>query len=503
MSIIYNIDLKEKGRPYPHYWEFCVGSCHAATVLREDVRKQIRRAHEECGFQYLRFHGLFDDDMSVVIPPTLMGETEISFYNIDSIFDFLLEIGMKPFVELGFMPEVLASGSKTCFHYKANITPPADDEKWISFIREFGRHLISRYGRAEVAQWYFEVWNEPNLNFFFAGTKEQYFHLYRITAQALKSVDSIFRLGGPATSANAWIPEFITYCEENAAPLDFITTHHYPTDDPNAVFEKNDSGLESVVLPSREALAAMSQEELSAFMSKFAQVRDDNPRDIMRQMTQRASKEAGKYPLFYTEWNGSDGYDTSYQAAFVVNTLAQNEGMVQGYSYWTVSDIFEETGLRGAPFLNAFGLQNIYGIAKPVYRIFQALHEAGNRRLTVSGEEHRTVQILALTGEREVYVFVYNHDIQERRIEPEEIILKLEGEIRAVYQAVIDKTHCNPRAVWEEMGSPRYPGKAELAKLEEASELRYEEISPRYDGKSIFALIAEPESVTIFRVLLL
>ena len=172
MAVKYEIDLNETGKEFPHYWELCVGSCHAATVLREDVRSQIRKAHEECGFQYLRFHGLFDDDMSVVLPPMGPGGEEISFFNVDCIFDFLLDIGMKPFVEIGFMPEVYASGTQTCFHYKGNVTMPAEDDKWMNLIRTFGGHLLERYGREEVSTWFFEVWNEPNLRFFFDGTQE-------------------------------------------------------------------------------------------------------------------------------------------------------------------------------------------------------------------------------------------------------------------------------------------------------------------------------------------
>ena len=90
MSVSLKVDLNAPARPYPHYWELCVGSCHAATILREDVREHIRAAHRDCGFRYLRFHGLFDDDMSVVIQPMMpWGELQISFYNIDCIFDFL------------------------------------------------------------------------------------------------------------------------------------------------------------------------------------------------------------------------------------------------------------------------------------------------------------------------------------------------------------------------------------------------------------------------------
>ena len=113
MSVQYSINTGEQTTDFPHYWELCISSCHAATLLRADVQEQLRRAHDEIGFKYIRFHGLLNDDMNVVIPPVVpIGEPRISFFNIDRIFDFLMEIGMKPFVELSFMPEALASGTE-------------------------------------------------------------------------------------------------------------------------------------------------------------------------------------------------------------------------------------------------------------------------------------------------------------------------------------------------------------------------------------------------------
>ena len=234
----FTFDLKEKTAPYKKHWEMSVGSCHAALALREDYRRQLREVHRRLGFRYLRFHGLFCDDMNVLSRSLFSSEYLLSFVNIDSIYDFLLSIGMKPFVELGFMPECLKSGNETIFHYKANITPPNDPDRWVWFIKEFISHLIERYGRDEVRTWYFEVWNEPNLDGenglaggrFWSGNMQDYYELYRITAKAVKEIDPLLRVGGPATSNNAHIPDMIAFCKENDLPLDFVSTHHYPTD---------------------------------------------------------------------------------------------------------------------------------------------------------------------------------------------------------------------------------------------------------------------------------
>jgi xylan 1,4-beta-xylosidase len=195
------INSPNQVKVFPHYWEGCVGSCHAVMGLRADWREQLEKTHRELGFQYVRFHGLLDDAMSVCVQESddSVGSKEsklrYSFFNVDSIFDFLLSIGMKPFIELGFMPSAIASGTITCFHYKANITPPADYQQWEALIRTLTQHLVDRYGLKEVRSWFFEIWNEPNLQFFWAGSQEDYFKLYEHSARAIESVDTQLRVG--------------------------------------------------------------------------------------------------------------------------------------------------------------------------------------------------------------------------------------------------------------------------------------------------------------------
>ena len=489
MAIQYSIDLKAPARPYPHYWEFCVGSCHAATVLREDVRQHIRKAHNECGFRYLRFHGLFDDDMSVYFKP-MFGEPIISFYNIDSIFDFLLGIGMKPFIELGFMPSALASGDTELFHYRANCTMPKDDGEWKRLIRLFAEHLIQRYGVGEVSQWFFEVWNEPNLRFFFDGTQEDYFHLYEMTARSLKAVNPLLQVGGPATSVNAWIVPFKKFCAENDVPVDFITTHHYPSDDPLSTAGMNGPGTKGQGF---DIPADMSPEEIQKAMAAFLNQGNENPREVLRDMTAKAKAEADPLPLYYTEWNGSHDFDNNYQAAFIAHTLSYNDGLVKGYSFWTVSDIFEEMGMKPGPFKNEFGLLTNHGVPKPSYRVFQTLHEAGDLRVDVEKRDD-LVEVLALTNGDEATILVYNHDLDRRTQESREVALTLGGAAK-VWKAVIDENHTAPVKAWEAMGSPATLSDQQALALREASRLVFEAVPA---GAPI-TFTAQPESVTILK----
>jgi len=220
--------LSEPAVPLPHVWEHTVGSCHAPLALRSDWQAHLHRCRQELGFHHVRFHGLLSDDLGTLVRHR--GRLIYSFFNADRIVDFLLSIGMRPFVELSFMPAALASGGATIFSYRGNVTPPADYRAWAELIRRLVSHWATRYGLDEVRRWYFEVWNEPNLPAFWAGTREQYFALYRHTAEAIKGVDAELRVGGPATAANAWLPEFLDFCDRDGVPADFVSTHHYPND---------------------------------------------------------------------------------------------------------------------------------------------------------------------------------------------------------------------------------------------------------------------------------
>lgn len=479
MTIDFSVALKSRGTPFAHYWEHCVGSCHAIMGTRQDWREQLKKSHSELGFQFVRFHGLLNDEMSVVNKDR-DGNLSYSFFNIDSVFDFLISIGMKPFIELGFMPEALASGTTTCFHYKGNITPPADYDQWADLIKILTQHLVDRYGLVEVRSWFFEVWNEPNLRFFFDGTQEEYFKLYRTTCLAIKSVDSELRVGGPATSINAWIPETIAFCKKTNTPLDFISTHHYPTDDP--LWKNSD----------------ISMEELYA---NFADQFGTYERGILQKMTSRAREEAGDLPLYYTEWSTSAVlpdpiHDEAYSAALVAKTLADNDGLVQNYSFWTFSDLFEEAGQFSAPFHGGFGLQNVYGIPKPTYRLFEILHGLGNERLPVEGGENSTVEILAVNNYSELTLLVYNHDIPGSDIHSEDIVIKVAG-ISALATASItriDAEHVNPKQKWIDLGSPTYPDKRQLELIDKASQLITEPVKLQSEDGFGILKFAIPEN---------
>jgi xylan 1,4-beta-xylosidase len=442
----FTCDLSQTPVSFDHFWEHTVGSDHAPMALRSDWQAQMQKCHAELGFQHVRFHDLFSEQMG-----TLVCQEEkliYSFFNADQIMDFLLTIGMRPFVELSFMPQALASGSETVFRYQANITPPKDYKEWETFIRKLTRHWVERYGLDEVRQWYFETWNEPNLKSFWTGTRQDYFKLYQHTVEAIKSVDSSLKVGGPATAQAAWIEEFLDYCERDHLAVDFVTTHYYPTD----AFSEGDT---------EKKLASA-------------------PRHVMREQAEKVKRQSRGLPLYFTEWNISSDprhslHDEPFAAAYATHILMSLRGLVQGYSFWTFSDIFEENYFPSIPFHGGFGLLNLHGIPKPSYRAFQLLHQLGPETLDVSGQ-HKTVEMWATRKTNQLTLLSVNHALPSQSISNEQVdILLTESlEPQHVFIQRIDEEHANPRRAWLEMNSPEYLSALEVEQLQASSQVHKE-----------------------------
>jgi xylan 1,4-beta-xylosidase len=434
--------------PLAHVWEHTVGSCHAPLALRADWQAQLRRCRQELGFGHVRFHGLLSDDTGTLVRHG--GQLIYSFFNADRIIDFLLSIGMRPFVELSFMPTALASGSSAIFSYRGNVTPPADYADWAELVRRLAAHWVDRYGLDEVRRWYFEVWNEPNLASFWAGTQEEYFELYRHTARALKGIDAGLRVGGPATAANAWLPEFLDFCDRHGLPADFVSTHHYPND--------------PLWSPAQD-----TEGELAG-----------GQRGILRDWAAACRQQARGQPLLYTEWNASSNpryprQDDPYAAAFAVKTVLEVSGLVEAYSYWTFTDIFEENYFPSVPFHGGFGLLNLHGIPKPVYRAFELLHRLGDAHWPAEGA-HDTVDAWAVRRPGGLTVLLTNHALPRQPIAAQTVRVELADAPppRSVTLERIDDDHANVKGAWLRLGAPEYLGAADVERLEEASRLRPE-----------------------------
>jgi xylan 1,4-beta-xylosidase len=358
---VINLDFNQSNGSLNKMFNECVGAGRANEGLRADWQQQLAYVRKNCGFKYIRMHGLLTDDMGVYKEDS-KGNPEYNYMYVDALFDFLESIGMKPFVELGFMPSVLASGKQTIFWWRGNVTPPKDYNKWRDLIRNLVQHFTERYGAEEVKTWYFEVWNEPNLSpGFWTGTQQDYFKLYKYTAEAVKSVNKEYRVGGPATAGAAWVPEMIDYCHQNNVPIDFISTHSYGVNQ-GFLDEHGSSGT------------VLSKDPMSV------------SGDVLKSRKQIAESTMPNLELHYTEWSASYTpadpiHDSYHEAAYVLQKMKQVGNAANSMSYWVFTDIFEEPGPRFEPFHGGFGMLTIQGINKPVFYAYQFLNRLGNIEL--------------------------------------------------------------------------------------------------------------------------
>lgn len=379
---VISLDFNTEKGPLNTMFNECVGAGRANEGLRADWQQQLAYVKKECGFRYIRFHGLLTDDMGVY-KEDKKGNPEYNYMYVDVLFDFLQSIGMKPFVELGFMPNALASGDKTIFWWRGNVTPPKSYDKWAALVKNITEHWTQRYGADEVKTWYFEVWNEPNLSpGFWSSTQEEYFKLYKYSVQAVKSVNPAYRVGGPGTAGAAWEPEMIEFCQKNNLPIDFISTHSYGVKQ-GFLDEYGNSGT------------VLAKEEFSV------------SGDVLQSRKEIAGSAKPNLELHYTEWSASYTpsdpiHDSYHEAAYVLQKLKQVGNAAQSMSYWVFTDIFEESAPRFTPFHGGFGMLNTQGINKPVFYAFQFLNRLGKTELAnadkmswATKDSNGNIQVLA------------------------------------------------------------------------------------------------------------
>ena len=375
-------DLAQLKGPRSMVWSDCVGAGRIGEGLRDSWRKQLEHCHKEFGFRYLRAHGLLHDEMRVYSEDK-KGNPVYNFMYIDDVYDFLLSIGMKPFVELGFMPEKLASNTfkderegkneDTVFWWKANVTPPKKHERWADLVRATVRHWTERYGEAEVKTWRFEVWNEPDLDVFWdPGRKttmlDAYLELYKHTARAVKSVNRSYAVGGPSGAGLDFIAPLVKYCRRNRLPLDFISFHQYGFDPENPALPKIDRFGGNYIY-----LMKNLRHVADCFNKKLDDIRKNLRCDV---------------PVYITEWHASPSpvdpvHDSYFAAPFILEQLRNTERMAC-MSLWTFTDIFEECGPAPRPFHGGFGLMTFQSIPKAAYRAYQCLAALGPTELVSS-----------------------------------------------------------------------------------------------------------------------
>jgi len=469
------VDATAPAHPFSHFWEHMFGSGRAVLSLRESYRHDLRQVKAVTGLEYVRFHGIFLDELGVY-DEDAQGNPVYNFSYVDQIYDGLLQNGVRPFVELSFMPNKLAAkNAPQAFWYHPNVSPPKDYSKWDDLIDHFTRHLVERYGLEEVANWYFEVWNEPNIDFWAGDPKQPtYWQLYDHTANDIKRVSPLLRVGGPTTAQAAWADVFIRHCLENHIPVDFVSSHVYGNDQSKDVFGTNEN------IP-RDKMACRA----------IAKVHD-----------QIKSSALPTLPLIWSEFNASyknepEVTDSTYMGPWLADTIRQCDGLVEEMSYWTFSDVFEEQGVVKEPFYGGFGLIAVGGIPKPSYAAFELLHRLGNARVTISSQS----ALVTRRADNSLAIATWNLTAPEQVTgAPKTVALHFQhlAPNSRAYISRVDHDHGDPRPAYEKMGSPRYPTPAQLSELRKAAALPAPEIQDLHNGE--LTLSIPPQGLVVIEI---
>ena len=465
---VITVDAHAPGTPFPHFWEQMFGSGRAILTLRESWRDDLRAVHAITGFRYVRFHAILHDEVGVYNEDE-HGTPVYNFAYVDQIYDGLLKNGVRPVVEIGFMPKKLAFNPDALhpFWYKPNVSPPKSQEKWDALITAFARHLVDRYGLDEVTQWYFEVWNEPNIDFWNGIPRlESYLDLYAHTTRALKAVSPRLRVGGPATAAAQWVPEFLAYAAKEHVPVDFVSSHAYADDTVENLFHTD----EKIPYNGRVCRAVSA-------------VRTEIDRSPLPHL-----------PLFWTEWNVQgehESRDTPFVGPGVANTIRECDGKVDMLSFWTFSDVFEEGGPIAHPFEGDFGLRAEGGINKPSFYDFALLHRLGEERLPSDAEN----VIATRRGDGALVIALWNIAGPEvpdgdplRTVKHVMLAPRGVPQDAPVTVSQVDEAHGNPLPLYRRMGSPQYPTPEQVLHLNAASALPTPVRSRLQGGKLVLEL---------------
>jgi xylan 1,4-beta-xylosidase len=440
------IDAHGRGQPFPHFWERMFGSGHAPLTLRESWRNDLRGIKRVSAIEYVRFHDILHDDLGVY-DEDAQGRPIYNFSYVDEIYDGLLENGVRPFVELSFMPKKLAW--RPAYHefwYQPIVAPPKKWERWGELIHELVKHLVERYGLDEVSKWYFEVWNEPNIHFWVGVPKDKtYFQLYDHAVRAIKRVSPRLRVGGPATAQAAWVDKMIAHAVEASVPLDFVSTHVYANDTAEDVFG--------------------THEKITR--------RDMVCRAVKKVHDQIQASAMPKLPLIWSEFNASwknepEITDALMMGPWLADTVRQCDGLVDMMSYWTFSDVFEEQGVSREPFYGGFGAIAAGGLPKPVYNAFGLLHRLGDERLPSASSS----ALVTRHKDGRLAIALWNLQLPDEHGAARRATLTFTGlgpRRKKAQLTRLDATHGSLLDAYAKMGRPRYPTRQQQQELRKAA----------------------------------
>jgi len=445
---------------------------------------------------------------------------------VDRIFDTYIERKMKPLVQIGFMPKALSTKPEPYQHewapgvdynriYTGWAYPPTDYAKWGELVYQWARHTMERYGRQQVASWYWEVWNEPDIGYW-RGTPEEFQKLYDFAADGLKRALPEAKIGGPeVTGPNGArtqqiLKDFIEHClrgTNNAtgkigAPLDFVTFHAKGA--PRVV----DAHVRMAISNQLRAISNGFQ-----IVASFPELRntpivigESDPEGCAACSMRTNPENAYRNGTMYSSY-------TAAQIARTFELADLHKVNLLGSVTWA----FE---FENQPYFAGFRDLATNGIDKPVLNVFRMLGKMRGDRLAVTSTSATSVEsirdegvrgrsdvyALASRSERAMEVLVWNYHDDDLPASPADISLTIEGLPAgnpAITQYRVDDRYSNSYEAWKQMGSPQSPTADQRATLEKAGQLQtvgppaHQRVA---DGRLVINMSLPRQGVALFTI---
>lgn len=512
------VDLSAAGVPVRHTWKQLITIGKAKEGLHADVQEQLRAVQKKSPFRYIRFHGIFDDGM-MIYREDEAGKPHFNFRFVDQLFDFLLSIGLKPFIELGFMPSQLAADPEQKVFFRASyVSGPKDMERWCELVERLLRHCMDRYGRAEVESWKLEFWNEPEFEVFWPDSLANYLQFYLHTYQTVKRVSGNLQIGAPGRiitfRSENFYETFFDFCTEHGCLPDFIPVHFYPHEDLDEAINESFSDKLYQLGPYRVQ------------MEEFGRI-SPNP-DYLRVMLEREKRKLEELgfshlQMFMTEWNSTSYHreltnDTTYKAAYIVKNIVENLDRIEGFGYWVLSDNIEETSASERLFHGGLGLIAQYGIPKAAMAAYDLLAKLGNR-LIAQGDHY---VVTAGRGGYQVLSYNYCHfddlyalgdisfidDTNRYSGFKDEKTVKLQLELLGIpdgrYRIVthtVSRKQGSSYDEWVRMGAPAYVTEEEVDYLKASARPRMRTEEDDIEHSRTYIAVLEPHSIELMELI--
>ncbi len=459
--------------PFRHTWEGVVNIDQFRWLVRKDCLEHLAMAKRELGATHVRAVGMFCDEMRTFgKDPAHFGKPgeaplRVNYQTIDYVIDELTEMGLMPQFTTCFTPGHMASGDMTCFTTKSRTSPPKDFDQWEEFVYDAVRHQVRHRGDATVRNWWFEVWNEPNLSPpFFGGDQKQFFTLWERTYRAIKRVDPRLRVGGPSTARAEWIADLIEYGRRNGCEPDYLITHCYNNDSAGKPLSPFDG-------------PQVDKENLSPHFFS----------GVVRGVRKVLGELGYDKPVMWNEWGRSwhpCAYprETASEAAWVVKAMSEVSQLADSFGYWCLSDIYDQAGYGAEAFHGNYGMLSLHGLRKPVYHAFQMLSRLGDQRVPVAAADDSLISAIATHRGAARSVLVYATTDDEAR---GSIDVRVEGVPASVHLTRVADGENDILAAWRAEGSPAYLTADQRARLRARNQLSGATLTCR-DGVAAFSL---------------